>query len=92
MTDTNGTVIKNGIVTTSTKLWEHPSPKSTKMYEIMTMLNDTKGLDLKTYDDLHEWSINNIATFWELVWHFTGIRSSVPFRQVCGDFKIPRRR
>ncbi|KAF2434107.1 acetoacetate-CoA ligase [Tothia fuscella] len=88
MAQANGTTNGDDIDTSPTKLWEHPNPESTKMYEFMTMLNETKGLNLKGYDDLHEWSINNIALFWELVWHFTGVRASVPYKQVV-DEKAP---
>jgi acetoacetyl-CoA synthetase len=82
MAGTNGTHVSNGTISKLTKLWEHPSPQSTKMYEFMQMLNKKKGLQLKTYDELHAWSIDNIAAFWEEVWQFTGIRASETYQQV----------
>jgi len=82
MAAVNGSNTSNGIAGPLTKLWTHPSPESTEMYDFMQMLNKKKSLELKTYDDLHEWSINNIAAFWEAVWQFTGVRSSSPYEKV----------
>jgi acetoacetyl-CoA synthetase len=66
------------------KLWEQsvPDREATVMYKFMVLLNRKHGLQLKTYDDLHQWSIANIAAFWEEVWHFTGVRASQPYNRV----------
>jgi acetoacetyl-CoA synthetase len=82
MAGANGTHVSNGIATKAPKLWEHPSPESTKMYEFIQMLNKKKSLQLTTYDDLHAWSISNIAAFWEEIWEFTGIKASETYQKV----------
>lgn len=63
------------------KLWEQsvPDREATAMYKFMVLLNRKHGLQLKTYDDLHKWSIENIAAFWGEVWETTGIVASKPY-------------
>ncbi|SPQ21762.1 290982cb-4c7f-4d37-86a6-1dcc16fe345b [Thermothielavioides terrestris] len=46
------------------KLWEHPHPESTLMYRFMQDLNRKHGLHLKTFADLHNFSLTNRTAFW----------------------------
>ncbi|MHB1652877.1 MAG: acetoacetate--CoA ligase [Desulfitobacteriaceae bacterium] len=41
--------------------------------------------DLKTYDELYEWSIEQIPDFWAAVWKFGGIIASKPYDHVLTD-------
>ncbi|KAK4225887.1 acetoacetyl-CoA synthetase [Podospora fimiseda] len=49
------------------KLWEHPDPSSTSMYKFMVGLNEKYGLNLKTFQDLHQFSLSNRSAFWSSV-------------------------
>jgi acetoacetyl-CoA synthetase len=54
---------------TPRKLWEHPDPKSTRMWKFMIKANERYGLKLNTFNDLYEWSVGDTRTdFWNLVW------------------------
>lgn len=64
------------------KLWDHPAPSRTKMTEFMNLVNKKYSLNLKSYGELHQWSIDNVANFWEEVWNFTGIKSEKSFDTV----------
>lgn len=79
-------VESNGVNGTkgATKLWEQsvPDREATAMYKFMVLLNRKHGLQLKTYDDLHQWSTANVATFWGEVWSFTGVKASQPYNLV----------
>lgn len=66
----------------SSLLWRHPDPESTKMWEFLLLVNKRHGLNLHTYSQLHQWSIDHIASFWGDVWDFVGIRASEPYEQV----------
>lgn len=56
------------------KLWEHPDPKSTRMWRFMQNANAKHGLDMKTFDDLNQWSIGpNRVAFWADVWNEANI-------------------
>lgn len=79
MVERNGVSDKSAI-----KLWEQsiPDREATAMYKFMALLNRKHGLQLKTYDDLHKWSIENIAAFWGEVWETTGVVASKPYDHV----------
>ncbi|PQE14601.1 hypothetical protein CJF31_00008612 [Rutstroemia sp. NJR-2017a BVV2] len=59
-----------------TELWRHPNPTTTRMWKFMQTINEHNGLNLQTYEELYQWSIKNIASFWEETWDFTGITAS----------------
>ncbi|KAE9980763.1 hypothetical protein BLS_008355 [Venturia inaequalis] len=85
MVERNGVSDKSAI-----KLWEQsiPDREATAMYKFMVLLNRKHGLQLKTYDDLHKWSIENIAAFWGEVWETTGVVASKSYDHVV-DEKAP---
>jgi hypothetical protein len=69
------------------KLWEHADPQSTHMWKFMQDVNTNYGLKLNSYNDLYDWSINNISRFWGEVWETTGVKASQPYNQV--DITVP---
>lgn len=64
------------------QLWRHSAPQSTRMYQFKELLSKKYNIPLKGYESLRQWSINNLALFWEEVWQFTGIRASQAFTKV----------
>ncbi|KAI9649189.1 hypothetical protein NHQ30_001757 [Ciborinia camelliae] len=66
----------------ATELWRHPNPSATRMFEFKEIINKKYDLKLDSYDDLYQWSIRNIAEFWEETWWFTGIRAEKGFEKV----------
>lgn len=55
------------------KLWEHPNPKSHRMWAFLQKANKRHSLSLQTFNDLYEWSIGKHRNstrldFWQLVW------------------------
>lgn len=64
------------------ELWTHPDPTSTPMWEFVQLVNEKHDLQLDTYDDLYKWSVDEVALFWEEVWHFVGINASKSFDKV----------
>jgi len=43
----------------------------------MTSVRDRYGVNVNGYPELYRWSIEHSADFWDLLWDFAGIRSSV---------------
>jgi acetoacetyl-CoA synthetase len=70
-------------------LWTHPDPDSTRIIEFMRGVNRKYGLKVKTYNELYQWSINNIAVFWGEVWDFTGITAEKHYDEV-GQISLSR--
>jgi acetoacetyl-CoA synthetase len=68
-------------------LWS-PSPQrvhSSNMFHFMQWINARHGQYFTRYDQLHRWSVEHIAGFWESWWHYAGIKASRPFRRVLDD-------
>jgi len=68
-------------------LWE-PSAETIAAANITRftkIVNENHGTTLRTYDDLYQWSIKDVASFWAEVWQFAEIKASVPYTQVVTD-------
>ena len=66
------------ILTVNPIIWSPSEERitSSQMYKFMKAINKNYNTDLKTYDDLHEWSINFKPYFWETIWNFFSIIGS----------------
>jgi len=64
------------------ELWRHPDPTSTHMYKFLESVRDKYNLDISDYPGLYKWSVDNIADFWDQVWHFCGVTASQPYTEV----------
>ncbi|EWZ93398.1 acetoacetate-CoA ligase [Fusarium oxysporum f. sp. radicis-lycopersici 26381] len=53
---------------TPRKVWEHPNPKSTAMWAFMQEANKLHGLNLKTFNDLYQWSVSKRSDFYGQLW------------------------
>lgn len=56
--------------------------KKSNMYHYMEFINQRTGSRFKSYDELYNWSINNLADFWASVWDFCGIKCSKKFSEI----------
>ncbi|EHA52412.1 hypothetical protein MCOR27_008405 [Pyricularia oryzae] len=70
------------------KLWEHPDPKSTAMWQFMQRINDKHNAGLKTFRDLHRFSITRRGEFWSSLWDAAGYIHEGTHDQVV-DFDAP---
>lgn len=75
------------------ELWRHPDPASTHMYEFLQLVKSKYSLDIDDYPGLYKWSVDNIADFWDQVWHFCGVTASQPYTEVstCAHGAVPPR-
>ncbi|MBF0113384.1 MAG: acetoacetate--CoA ligase [Desulfamplus sp.] len=61
--------------------------KQTNMYQFMQRVNKTYNKSFSNYDELYQWSIDNIEQFWSLMWEFAEIRHSTTFDRVIDNPK-----
>lgn len=54
-------------------LWTPPNPSGTRTFRFRDMVNRLYGLSLSSYEDLYNWSVDDIARFWSTVWDETGV-------------------
>src|SRR6266542_1984821 len=50
-------------------------------------VNMQHELNLKSYAELYQWSVENIPDFWAAVWNFAEIKASKHYDQVIEDLK-----
>ncbi len=65
-------------------LWQ-PSEerkRNANMTRFISLVNERCGTKFTSYNELHNWSINNLADFWALVWEFCQIKASKPYDTV----------
>ncbi len=68
----------------NTPLWSPPKifMQQSNMMHYLDWLKREKQLSFENYDDLWEWSVTNIAAFWESLWDYFAIKSSSPYNNV----------
>ena len=59
--------------------------KNSYMSVLKKKINNKYNLGLKSYNDLYEWSVNNIHLFWEVLWYDLDIIYSKNFNYVIDD-------
>ncbi len=73
-------------------LWT-PSNKRVREANItrfISFLNEKHGLSIDTYDQLHEWSVDEVSDFWAAVWEFVEMKASRDYDLVIDDLdKFP---
>ena len=74
-------------MTKETILWTPSHPEQTQMAQFIHRVNEIYGLELKSYDELFNWSVNHISEFWEQIWDFSEIKHSIPYTKVVDDDK-----
>jgi len=72
-------------------LWT-PGPErieASQLTDFMSRVNREHQTDLRTYDDLYDWSVREIPSFWSAVWRYAGIVHSSPPRETLTDPAMP---
>jgi acetoacetyl-CoA synthetase len=52
-------------------------------------LRETRGLSFDSYQGLWEWSVRDLAAFWQSIWDYFELESPTPHRQVLVGEKMP---
>jgi acetoacetyl-CoA synthetase len=72
-------------------LWTPPPDvrQTTQVGRFLDHVRDARGHDLEGYDALFDWSVNDLAGFWESLWEFFEVKSHTPYERVLGDPTMP---
>ncbi|HMC69906.1 MAG TPA: AMP-binding protein, partial [Mycobacteriales bacterium] len=72
-------------------LWSPPANAwdTTNVGRFMASLERDRGLRFVSYDELWQWSVDNLAEFWSSIWSFFGIRASAPYDDVLRHPTMP---
>ena len=73
------------------KLWEGSITfkENSHLYNYKTWLTNNKGLQLNTYNELWQWSVNHIEDFWISIWDYFGVISHQPYCTVLTKGTMP---
>ncbi|XP_067088034.1 acetoacetyl-CoA synthetase, partial [Osmerus mordax] len=63
-------------------LWYPDTKKNTHMDRFRTQVNRDFGLNLASYKEMYQWSVDSYADFWAQVWSFCGVTCSRMYEEV----------
>jgi len=69
-------------------LWKPDNNQKTHFNHFIDLVNSKYDLDLKTYNDLYDWSVNNIPQFWENTLDYSDIIYSGTYDRVIDNLKM----
>ncbi len=72
-------------------MWQaSPADKgNSRLNAFRSWLSEQRGLDIgTTYEELWQWSVDNVSLFWQCVWDFFEIQSEAPYDSVV-DGEMP---
>ncbi|HLQ64246.1 MAG TPA: acetyl-coenzyme A synthetase N-terminal domain-containing protein, partial [bacterium] len=59
--------------------------RAANLTRFIDLVNRKHGLRVRSYRELWEWSVAEIAEFWAVVWDFAGVVASRGYDQVVDD-------
>ncbi|RPH22177.1 MAG: acetoacetate--CoA ligase [Alteromonadaceae bacterium TMED7] len=57
--------------------------------QFMRWLASEKGVETNSYDEIWQWSVGNLETFWASVWDYFNIATEQPYSAVLADKAMP---
>jgi acetoacetyl-CoA synthetase len=61
---------------------------SSNMMDFVRFINKKYDNNFKYYQELYDWSVENIEDFWESVWEYSGVIYSEEYHSICSADKI----
>jgi acetoacetyl-CoA synthetase len=73
------------------KLWEPPAElvENSRLREFMRWLQAERGLGFATYDELWQWSVDDLEAFWSAIWDFFGVQADGEYGRALGSREMP---
>lgn len=71
----------------NTLIWQPKNPETTRLWAFMRHIENNHGLQLKDYQQLHAWSVQNPALFWQELCTFFNIHFDTNATQVLSHYE-----
>jgi acetoacetyl-CoA synthetase len=73
------------------KLWEPPAAliERSRLREYMRWLAAERGLEFGSYDELWQWSVDDLEAFWSSIWDFFEVRADGDYERALGSREMP---
>lgn len=80
-----------GKIQEGTLLWEPSEERinESALYDYINWLKKHKQIHINNYNELWDWSVNDIETFWESMWEYFDIKSQDPYKTVLTSHEMP---
>ena len=62
---------------------------SSQVGRFIGWVGEHRGVQLSGYDELWQWSVSDLESFWGAAWEFFGIRAHTPYEQVLSGHEMP---
>ncbi|UQU63942.1 acetoacetate--CoA ligase [Couchioplanes caeruleus] len=78
-------------MTTGTVLWTPPADvlETSRMGRFLTWLRAERGVDVRDYAGLWEWSVTDMTGFWQAIWDYFEVVAHAAPTAVLGDTAMP---
>jgi acetoacetyl-CoA synthetase len=72
-------------------LWTPPADirQTTMIGKYLDWLSATRGLEFAGYDELHKWSVTDLAGFWSSVWEYFDVLADPSYDRPLGKAHMP---
>jgi len=72
-------------------LWSPSAARREKSHvtSFVSWLQRTRGLNFASYDELWQWSVQDLEAFWSAIWDYFKVRSSAPYTRVLARRDMP---
>ncbi|MBJ6367353.1 acetoacetate--CoA ligase [Snuella sedimenti] len=73
------------------KLWEGSTPFKEKshLFKYRNWLADNRNIYFNSYEEIWQWSVDNIGDFWESLWDYFNIIAHSPYKSVLETTTMP---
>jgi acetoacetyl-CoA synthetase len=73
------------------KLWEPPAAliERSRLREFIDWLQAERGLGFATYDELWQWSVDDLEAFWSAIWDFFEVQADGEAERALGSREMP---
>src|SRR5690625_6878215 len=80
-----------GKIQEGTLLWEPSEERinESALYDYINWLKKHKIIHINNYNELWNWSVNDIESFWESMWQYFDIQSEDPYKTVLTSHEMP---
>lgn len=68
-------------------VWQPTHPTQTRMWQFLDLVEKKHQIKLQNYDDLHQWSIKEPASFWQLIADYFAIDFDTPPEEILNAYQ-----
>jgi acetoacetyl-CoA synthetase len=79
-------------MSTEPELLYGPDPdqaERARVRDFLRWLATERGVDLRSWDDLQAWSVQELESFWAAIWHYFGVLAHTPYEKVLAERRMP---